>query len=291
MRKFFCFLLLLVLLFPAGLAEESGIVRFLPEGERRPALSRNDLLEVHVIGVKAADCILLRMGDHAIMVDSGSQPTYERVTSYLESIGVEALDYVIETHPHNDHIGGFFDIVSSVPVGAYYQPRLFEGYRNTTKTKLSKLLNERGIPVFYLENEQKTPFGEAMLTFYQWQKPKAAVNDRSVMIKVEYKGRSILLAADVEVCAQMALAALYGESLRADIIKFPQHAIAPLKMLFHNAVQPVFAIITNGNSKVKSATNALERMGALWATTSPGTIVTVCDGDHWLVWRESPPNP
>ena len=289
LKRFLILLLCAYLLLSAGIAEGSGVIQFLTGEDPRPELSRNDLLEVHFLSVKAADSILLRMGSHAILVDSGSKPTYQRITSYLETVGVNSLDYVIETHPHNDHIGGFFDIISLMPVGAYYQPRLYEDYRNTVKKQLSKLLAERHIPVIYLENEQQMFLGGAKLTFYQWQKVKATVNDRSMMIKVEYGSRSILLAADVESRAQLALAESYGEALKADIIKFPHHAIAPLKNAFHNAVQPAFAVITNGKSKVKNAAKALERMGTLWLATSQGTIVAICDGRQWRVWQEAPP--
>ena len=41
-------------------------------------------LEVHCINVACADCILIRQGDHTLMVDSGNLGEADRIVRYLE---------------------------------------------------------------------------------------------------------------------------------------------------------------------------------------------------------------
>ncbi len=38
------------------------------------------------------------------------------ILRYLKNIGVNKLDYLIVTHPHNDHIGGLPRIINNIPI-------------------------------------------------------------------------------------------------------------------------------------------------------------------------------
>ena len=63
-------------------------------------------MEVHFIDVGQGDATLIKAGDHAMLVDAGDNSEGTAVQSYLNSQGIEKLDYVIGTHPDADHIGG-----------------------------------------------------------------------------------------------------------------------------------------------------------------------------------------
>lgn len=284
MKRVLAFLLIIFMFIPVAIADESAI-QYLSSSSTYPALARDGLLEVHLIDVEAADCILLRMGTEAILIDSGRERNFERILTYLRSIGVEELSYVIATHPHDDHIGGFIGVLDVIPIGAYYKAPLYEKFESSIQKKLQKVLKKKQITEQYVTNGQQMVFGSATLTFIQYQNAKSSQNNRSMMIKVQYGNRTILLSADVEGNAQKALAAEYGDALRADILKMPHHGIGTYQKVFHDAVRPSFGTISNFKKSIQSTIDDMERRGMKWNLTTRGTIVMVTDGLIWQVWQ------
>lgn len=63
-------------------------------------------LEVHYIDVGQADCILLQCDGANLLIDGGNVEDSDLVVSYLLDQDVTTLDYVVNTHAHEDHVGG-----------------------------------------------------------------------------------------------------------------------------------------------------------------------------------------
>lgn len=288
MKKSLRFLLLcmfVMALVVSATAETNDPIQYLTDLKNLPQLCQEDLLEVHFIEVAAADCILLRMGNHSMLVDSGRHGTADKVVSYLRSIGVDSLDCVFLTHPHDDHLGGFPGILNEIPTSALYRSYLYEQFESPRQNMLARTLRELQIPEYFVTNETRMQFGNATLTFYQWQNPNAHQNNRSMIIKIQYGSRTMLLSADLENNGQKKLAAEYGESLRADIIKMPHHGIGKYEITFHDAVKPLFGIVTNTKKSAQETIDTMVRRGMKWMVTTRGTVVAVCDGNQWRVWQ------
>jgi glyoxylase-like metal-dependent hydrolase (beta-lactamase superfamily II) len=64
-----------------------------------------------------AACYLVREGDHAAVVDTGTTHTVPLILELLEKLGLSAtqVDYVIPTHVHLDHAGGAGDLMARCP--------------------------------------------------------------------------------------------------------------------------------------------------------------------------------
>ena len=280
-----CALTLMIGYFVTATAERMEPIHFLMNREDLPELCREDLFEVHFINIGAADCILLRMGKSAVLIDSGRRGNAPEVVSYLKDIGVETLDCVFLTHPHDDHIGGFPGILAEIPTGAFYQAGLYEGYQSQALFRLTKAFDELRIMDFIIPIEWSMRLGETTLTFYQWQNPEAAQNDRSVVIKAKYGERSVLFAADLENSGQKALAMEHGEELHADILKMPHHGIGTYQLPFHEAVLPLLGVVTNSKDRVRRVIDAMTNRGMRWMLTTRGTVVAATDGKVWSVWQ------
>ena len=63
-------------------------------------------LTVHFMDVGHGDATLITCGQHAMLVDCGKNIKGRMVSDYVREQGIERLDYLILTHPDNDHIGG-----------------------------------------------------------------------------------------------------------------------------------------------------------------------------------------
>lgn len=281
-------LLLLCCLLPihALLEEEAPIVVFLEPEDGRPALGQSGLLEAHFLNVGWADCILLRMGDETMLVDCGHRETGGEVVAYLRDLGIDKLDYAFMTHFHNDHIGGFLEVFEEMPVGEVLVPAGFEDFSSLLYNELCELMEEKTLPIAMLQSGDTMAFGDTALTFYQWDNTTAPMNDRSMLLHVQYGDRAMLLAADVENNAQKALAELLGEALGADILKMPHHGLAAYMREFHAAVQPSLAIYSNAKHRIERNIKLTEQRHVAWRLTTRGTIVAASDGGPWQVWQE-----
>lgn len=286
MKRAVLILLAMALLAAAacGLAD-GDVISYLAYDAPLPPLGVEGQLEVHFINVASADCILLRCGSETMLVDSGVLRNYERITAYLRTIGVDRLDYAFGTHPHDDHIGGFIGVLEEVPVGAYLQPRLYEKYESKIQTQLFRVIEGKGIETRMVDNDAVMYLGTAKLTFMQWQNPSAAQNNRSMVLKVEYGERAVLLTADIESLGQKAITGVYGDRLRADIVKMPHHGLTPYTKELHEAAQPSLATFSNVRDKIYDVLRTCEKRGVTWMLVTKGTLVAVTDGAAWRVWQ------
>ena len=63
------------------------------------------------------DCILMESEGHYMLVDSGVNTETENIVTYLKSLGISKIDYVVSTHPDGDHVGGFARIFKEFEIG------------------------------------------------------------------------------------------------------------------------------------------------------------------------------
>ena len=77
----------------------------------------NSLLEIHYLDVGQADSILINSNDNTMLIDAGNNNDGENIVNYIKNLSIESIDYLIGTHPHEDHIGGLDNIIDSFDIG------------------------------------------------------------------------------------------------------------------------------------------------------------------------------
>ena len=104
---------------------------------------------VHVIDVGQGDSILLKNGDHAMLIDAGERGNDQKILDYLRANSVEKLDYIVATHPHSDHIGSMPKVIEGIEVDNVIMPKLPKSMVPTTSIyqKLIKAVKASGAKV------------------------------------------------------------------------------------------------------------------------------------------------
>lgn len=87
-------------------------------------------LRVYYFDVGQADSILVVNNQKTMLIDAGNNDDGELIVNNLKKLGISRIDYLIGTHPHEDHIGGLDNIIDNFDIGTIYMPKTL----NNTKT-------------------------------------------------------------------------------------------------------------------------------------------------------------
>ena len=98
--------------------------------EQKVEFIAQDNLLVDFIDVGQADSILIRNQDQVMLIDAGTNEAGDTVVNYLKELGITKINYLVGTHPHEDHIGGIDDVINNFDIGQIYMPKM----ETTTKT-------------------------------------------------------------------------------------------------------------------------------------------------------------
>ena len=84
--------------------------------------------ELHILNVGRADCIVMLLdtpqGRKCVVMDAGGC-TYQGKTpllAFLRSKAIREVDLAILTHLHQDHFGGFHQLIGQIPVRKLLTP-------------------------------------------------------------------------------------------------------------------------------------------------------------------------
>ena len=255
-------------------------------------------LRVHFIDVGQGDSILIQAGEHAMLVDAGTNESGGTVTDYLHSLNLTKLDYLIGTHPHEDHIGGLDDVILSFAIGTVIMPDVSHTTR-TYEDVLDALL-EKDLTVSSPQPGEVFSLGDASFTILSPSAEIAAeaqeagdLNNLSVGIRLVYGSTAFVLCGDAESVSEEAMVQS-GLPLKADVLKAGHHGSSTSTCgSFLDAVDPDYAVISCGkdNSYGHPHQETLDRLHAagvsVFRTDEQGTVIAVSDGAS-ISWSSAP---
>ncbi|MBQ9098830.1 MAG: MBL fold metallo-hydrolase [Clostridia bacterium] len=77
---------------------------------------------VEVLDVGQSDCTLVRCDDTVLMIDTGTATARSAVQVALQERKIDRIDYLLLTHPHEDHVGNARMLLESYEVGELILP-------------------------------------------------------------------------------------------------------------------------------------------------------------------------
>lgn len=242
------------------------------------------LLRVDFLNVGQADCALLSTNGHYMVIDGGNNGDADTILSYLEGQGVEKLDAVVGTHPHEDHIGSLDAIINHFDVDAVYMPKIMHTSK-TFEDVLDAVAN-KGLKIKSPSPGDTIDFNGLEIEVLGPQREYKDFNNNSIVLKVNAGETAFLFTGDAEETVEKdILQADYD--LQADVLKVGHHGSSTSSsQAFLQAVKPKYAVISVGvgNSYHHPEEEALQRLQSIGAeiyrTDLQGNIVCTTDGKN-----------
>ncbi len=218
-------------------------------------------LELTAIDVGQGDGLLLATPEgRLVLVDGGGIPVFgtrrkpkldpgeDVVSTYLWTRSIRRVDVVAATHAHEDHIGGLPALIENFRPSELWLPRPADAPAWET---LRQAAARAGVAVRERHAGEEFDWGGAA---WRILSPPAdhvpaprGINDDSLVIQVLHGRHTFLLTGDVE--RMMEWRMVDSGLLRpADVLKVAHHGSRTSTTVeFLGAVQPVFAVISNGS--------------------------------------------
>ena len=246
--------------------------------------------EMHFIDVGQALSVLVECDGQYMLYDGGNVDDGSLIVSYLQSQGVEQLEYVFCSHAHEDHVGGLAAALAYFPAYHVYSP-VTEASTKCFKDFV-KYTQQQGLQVEVPAVGTTWPLGSATVTMVGPVAQYSDTNDTSIVLRIEYGSTSFLLTGDMEKIAETDLVNS-GANLRADVLQVGHHGSSTSTgYLFLNAVMPEMGVISCGvNNKYghphEETLSILRDAGVdVYRTDLQGTITIGSDGQNYTVGTE-----
>lgn len=256
-------------------------------------------LRLTVLDVGQGDAMHVRLprgGD--VIIDGGQGGQSDKgkwvIVPYLKSQGIQDIDLVVLTHPHEDHAGGLPTLLNRYPVRAYAQgpfdyddeytgriEQALEGQRGVRRLRLAAgdVIKDYGGADIEALYPPRTARGRAV-----------KLNDESLVLGLRHGRTRAILAADAEKVAMLGMLRA-GTDLSADVLKVPHHGGWPGREggEWIARVSPRYAVLSLGERNpfghpapqlLRALESDADRL--IYRTDREGAVRLVSDGKSYV---------
>ena len=247
------------------------------------AALKEDDFAIYYLDVGQSDCTIIKSGDMTMMIDAGTSDQIGNIKESIKSLKIDIIDYLILTHPHEDHIGGAKDVIEYCTVKNVIMPKLSADNMVTTYSyeSLLEAIAEYNINAIPAEPGYEFELNDASVHIFSPLQQDENLNNMSVVLKVIYGETSFMFQGDAEKKVENALLKT-DYDLTADVLKVGHHGSNTSSAdKYLKAVNPKVAIVSCGkdNSYGHPHDEVLERI----ENNDIDTYITAVSGDITLV--------
>lgn len=176
------------------------------------------------VGQGDAEFIVLP-NSKTVLIDGGPKRNTAKLAAFLSSHSVTAIDYVVLSHPDEDHYGGLEYVFDNLQVNNFYDTKLSKKSANKVRQKAAV---EPGCSTCYPSiNSNLNWDPEVSIKVLSVYVPKTvsskSVNNASIVLKMTYKGESVLFTGDIDTKVENDLMNRCGDSLSSTVLKVSHH--------------------------------------------------------------------
>mgnify|MGYP002756186388 CR=1 FL=1 len=285
---------------PAGSPQQDSSVSSQPDSAA-PSQSGSDTssdtaqastnVTIKFIDVGQGEAILIALPEKTVLIDAGPTGSAPKIAQVLQELGRNKIDYLVATHPDEDHIGGMADVISSTQIGTIYAPN--KTNNTATYRKFLTAIQNNNLQITLAEAGTIIDQTDSYKLEILWPKKDAnfpETNDYSIIIKLTVGNKMFLFTGDAPTSA-----ILDSNPGHIDVLKVSHHGsrTGTTEQLVRK-LSPTYAVVSYAvdNSyghPMQSVLNALHKHSVeVWGTGANGTITITCDGTNIDISGEKP---
>ena len=242
---------------------------------------------VYFIDVGQADSALIVCDGAAMLIDGGNVDDSSLIYSFLQSHGIEHLDYIVATHAHEDHVGGLSGALRYATAGVALCSVM--EYESAAFRNFVKSLDEQELAITIPEPGDVMTLGSAKVAVLGPVHPSDEPNNMSIVLKITYGETSFLFTGDAERAEEADILELYGSEtgaeLSANVLKVGHHGSDTSSSYpFLREIMPEYAVIscgtdnTYGHPHEETMSRLRDADVMVYRTDMQGTVVCISDG-------------
>ncbi len=184
------------------------------------------------------------------LVDTGTEFFSRSLQSELLELTDSHLDFVVISHPHDDHAGGYFDLLEHFTIDrlfirSYLPEQLgnWEYYQSIIDSSRAK-----NVEIIHPKDRDLVTIGDISIQFYSPSFFTEDENERCLLTRVTVKESSCLYTGDCGLLTEEYLLT-EGYEVNAEILKVGHHGSGlTTSDRFLSAVSPNYAVICVGSN-------------------------------------------
>ena len=238
-------------------------------------IPQDNNLRVYCLDVGQGDSILITNNNKTMLIDASTNEMGSRVVKYLNDLGIKKIDYLVGTHPHEDHIGGLDNVIKNFDIGTIYMPNVVA----TTKTyeEVIDAISAKKLKVTSPKTGDKFTVGNAECEVMSIRNDKDDYNNCSIVIKMDFNNVSYLFTGDAEESVESS-----RQWPHIDVLKVGHHGSnTSSSKNFLEQIKPEVALISVGQGNTyghptQATLKRLSNIGAkIYRTDENGTILLI----------------
>ncbi|MDD2494349.1 MAG: ComEC/Rec2 family competence protein [Tissierellia bacterium] len=257
----------------------------LPDINIKESSETSDLL-IYFIDVGQADCTLIELPNgEEVLIDTGNTDDADLVIDTINSLNIDKIEYLILTHPHEDHMGSASDIIKEIEIEKIYIPDIESDAKFYEDAK--KVIKSQNIPII------KATAGLTIIDIpdltFKVLAPNSMyyseMNEYSIVSRLEYKNTSFLFTGDAESVSELEMVNK-GYYLKSDLLHVGHHGgRTSSSKKFLDSVNPKYSIISVGKDNIyghphEETLKRLKAVGTeIYKINELGTIIATSDGN------------
>lgn len=230
-------------------------------------------LRVFCLDVGQGDSIFISNNGENMLIDASTNEMGSTVVDYLNKLGVKKIDYLVGTHPHEDHIGGLDNVIKNFEIGKIYMPKVAANTK--TYEEVIDIISKKKLKVTTPKVGDSFNVGNANCEIMYIGTSTEDYNEDSIVIRMEFNGVSYLFTGDANYNVENS-----RKWPETDILKVGHHGSSSSSTAsFLNQIKPKIALISCGKDNsyghpTQKAMDRLTKVGAkIYRTDEDETIL------------------
>lgn len=209
-------------------------------------ITEESTFEIRYLDVGQADAALVQCDGESMLIDGGNAADSNLIVAVLKKLEITHLDYIINSHAHEDHVGGLAGALNACTVGQVMSP--VTSYDSKAYSSFVKYTEAQGISIVVPESGDTFELGSSTVKVLGPVKNYSEPNNTSLVLRIDYGQTSFMFTGDMEHDAEQDLLEYWDESeFNSTVLKVGHHGSeTSTSYTFLRAVMPSYGVISVG---------------------------------------------